>query len=400
MQEINHHMTLMNQQNQALAAQATSDNPLFQDWAEPFGVPPFGRVEPEHFLPAFERAFAAHAAEIAAIAADAAEPTFANTIDALETAGDALTRASNVFYLLAGAHTNDAILEVERELAPLAAKHWNRILMDESLFPRIDALYRRRAAARPHGGAGARAGALSRQVQRAGAALDAAAKARLGEINERLAALGTTFSQNVLADEQGYTMVLDGEDDLAGLPDFVRAAAAGRGRGARHCRQARHHRFALERRAVPAILVAARFAREGVPRLDRARRRRRRDRQQGDHCRDDGAARRARAAARLSDVRALPARRRHGEDAGGGARSLLEQRLGAGAPPRLADRDALQALVAEEGGNFALAPWDWRYYAEKLRKLRCDIEEAAIKPYFQLDRIIEAAFYTANRCSG
>src|SRR5882672_12146887 len=129
MQELKPHMIPMNQQNQTLPAQAA--NPLLEDWSEPFGVPPFGRIEPQHFLPAFARAFAAHEAEVAAIAADAVEPTFANTIDALETAGDALTRASSVFYLLAGAHTNDAIQEVERELAPLAAKHWNRILMDE-----------------------------------------------------------------------------------------------------------------------------------------------------------------------------------------------------------------------------------------------------------------------------
>ena len=225
MQELKPHMIPMNQQNQTLAAQAANANPLFEDWSEPLGVPPFGRIEPQHFLPAFARAFAAHEAEVAAIAADAVEPTFANTIDALETAGDALTRASSVFYLLAGAHTNDAIQEVERELAPLAAKHWNRILMDEGLFRRIDALHRRREQL---GLTAEQARVLDRyhaMYKRAGAALDAPAKARLGDINERLATLGTTFSQNVLADEQGYTLVLDGEDDLAGLPDFVRAAA-------------------------------------------------------------------------------------------------------------------------------------------------------------------------------
>ena len=216
----------MNQHSQAAAAQAASANPLFDDWSGPFGVPPFGRIAPQHFLPAFARAFAAHEAEVAAIAADAAEPTFANTIDALETAGDALTRASNVFYLLAGAHTNDAIQEIERELAPLAAKHWNRILMNEAPVPphRCAASPARRSSALPRSRSGCSI-ATTRRYKRAGAALDAAAKARLGDINERLATLGTTFSQNVLADEQGYTLVLDGEDDLAGLPDFVRAAA-------------------------------------------------------------------------------------------------------------------------------------------------------------------------------
>src|SRR5262249_18582528 len=153
---------------------------------------------PEHFQEAFARAFAAHEAEVAAIAAEGAEPSFANTIEALEKSGKALGRVSDVFHALAGAHTNDAILAVERELAPLEAKHWNRILMNEALFRRIDALHRRHD----------RLGLTAEQQRvldryhvkhvRAGAALDPAAKARLAEITERLASLGTSFSQNVL----------------------------------------------------------------------------------------------------------------------------------------------------------------------------------------------------------
>src|SRR5215813_3848372 len=218
------HMRRMNQQTEISASEA-ADNPLFEDWGGRFAVPAFDRIKPEHFRPAFARAFAAHAAEVAAIAGNAAAPTFANTIDALEVSGATLTRAVDVFDLLAGAHTNDAILAIERELAPLKAKHWDRILMDEALFGRIDTLYRmrerlalsaeqRRVLERYHA-----------KFTRAGAALDAAAKARLADISERLATLATTFSQNVLADEQSYTLVLDGEDDLVGLPDFVRAAA-------------------------------------------------------------------------------------------------------------------------------------------------------------------------------
>src|SRR5262245_37590879 len=144
MRQLQPQMTVMTEKNQAFASDAASGNPLSGDWSGPFGVGPFDRVESQHFLPAFARAFAAHEAEVAAIAADAAEPTFANTIEALDKAGDALTRVSSVFYVLAGAHTNDAIQEIERELAPQEAKHWNRILMDEALFGRIDALHRRR----------------------------------------------------------------------------------------------------------------------------------------------------------------------------------------------------------------------------------------------------------------
>src|SRR5262249_51624023 len=117
------YMTRMDQQTQALASEA-DDNPLFAEWGGPFGVPAFDRIRPEHFRPALAPAFAAHAAEVAAIAGNANAPTFANTVDALESSGEALTRAVDLFHLLAGAHTNDAILAIERELAPLKAKHW------------------------------------------------------------------------------------------------------------------------------------------------------------------------------------------------------------------------------------------------------------------------------------
>src|SRR5215471_4005706 len=224
------HMRRMTEQTQV----STDDNPLLAQWRGPFGVPAFDRIEPAHFRPAFARAFATHAAEVAAIAGNAQAPTFANTIDALEASGEALTRAVDLFHLLAGAHTNDAILAFERELAPLKAKHWDKILMDEALFGRIDGLYRmrdqlalsaeqRRVLERYH-----------LKFTRAGAALDAPAKARLADVNERLATLGTTFSQNVLADEQSYALVLGGEDDLAGLPDFVRTAAEERGLAGKH----------------------------------------------------------------------------------------------------------------------------------------------------------------------
>jgi len=388
----------MDQQTQVFASEA-GDNPLLAEWGGPFGVAAFGRIKPEHFRSAFARAFAAHAAEVAAIAGNADAPTFANTIDVLESSGAMLTRAVDLFHLLAGAHTNDAILAIERELAPLKAKHWDRILMDEALFGRIDTLYRtrerlalsaeqRRVLERYH-----------LKFTRAGAALDAAAKARLADINERLATLGTTFSQNVLADEQSYALVLDGEDDLVGLPDFVRAAAraAAEERGL-----AGKHAVTTSRSSVEPFLQfsARRDLREKVFRAWIAR-------GDGGGATDNKAiiaemvalrAERARllgyatfAHYRLDDTMAKTPQ---------AVRALLERIWAPGRRRALADRDDLQALVQAEGKNFALAPWDWRYYAEKLRKARCDIDEAAIKPYLKLERIIEAAFYTANRLFG
>jgi peptidyl-dipeptidase Dcp len=388
----------MDQQTEVSAAEA-ADNPLLEEWAGPFGVPAFDRIRPDHFREAFARAFAAHTAEVAAIAGNTAAPSFANTVAALEASGEALTRTSDVFNLLAGAHTDDAILAIERELAPLKAKHWDAILMDAALFGRIDGLHQMRERL-----------ALSAEERRvleryhlrfvrAGAALDPATKARLADINARLATLGTIFSQNVLADEQAYALLLDGEEDLAGLPDFVRAAAreAAEERG-----HAGKHVITLSRSSVEPFLQfsARRDLREKVFRAWIAR-------GAGGGATDNKAiiaeiitlrTERARllgyesfAQYRLDDSMAKTPE---------AVRSLLDHVWAPALRRALADRDALQALLQAEGKNFTLAPWDWRYYAEKLRKLRCDVDEAAIKPYLELGQIIEAAFYAANRLFG
>jgi peptidyl-dipeptidase Dcp len=386
----------MNDRN---ADSGTTDNPLLAEWDTPFGVPPFGVIRPEHFAPAFERAFAMHDAEIRTIAENPVAPTFENTIAALELSGQALTRVTDVFDLYAGAHTNDAVLKLERELSPRRAKHWNAIHMNGLLFARIDALY----------GKGAQLGLTPEQARvlerydvmfrRSGAALDDTNKKRLAALTERLAALGTAFSQNVLSDEQTFELVLEGEDELAGLPDFVRAAARAAAEERGH---AGKHVITTSRSSVEPFLQfsARRDLREKMFRAWMAR---------GDN---GGATDNSAIIAETTKLRAERAKLLGYEtfahyrlddamaktpDA---VRTLL-QRVWAPASRRaLIDRDDLQALIAEEGGNFKLAPWDWRYYAEKLRKRRCDIDEAAVKPYLQLEPIIEGAFDTAQRLFG
>src|SRR5689334_20660770 len=377
----------------------TTENPLLEDWRGPFGVPPFGRIAPEHFMPAFDRAFAEHDAEIAAIAGDASAPTFQNTIEAMERCGRTLDRVGRVFGVLSGAHTNDALLAVEREISPREARHWNGILLNEPLFRRIDTLWHRRDTL---GLNAEQARVLERyylMFKRAGAALDADARKRLADINERLATLGTTFSQNVLADEQAYTLVLENEDDLAGLPDFVRqvarAAATERGLAGKHV-------ITLSRSSVEPFLQfsGSRELREKVFRAWIAR--------------GDGGGKTDNKAV-IAEILALRAERARLlgyqsfshyklDDAMAktpqAVRDLLERVWKPARSRALADRDAMQALIAEEGGNFKLAPWDWRYYAEKLRKRQCDIDESEVNSYFQLHHIVEAAFYTAYKLFG
>ena len=389
----------MSEQNHSTAPAAETANPFFEPWTAPFEVPPFGRIAPEHFLPAFERALAEHDAEVEVVAAEAAAPTFANTIAAMERGAHLLDRVSGVFFNLAGAHTNDALQKIEREVRPKLAAHYNRILQDDRLFRRIGTLYSARDTL---GVTAEERRVLERyhlMYRRAGADLDAATKKRLAEIAERLAVLGTTFGQNVLADEQSYTLVLDGEDELAGLPDFVRAAARA---AAAERNMAGKHAITLSRSSVEPFLQfsARRDLRERAFRAWIAR---------GDQ---GGATDNKVAIAEMVALRAERAKLLGYEtfahyrldDAMAktpeAVRGLLDRVWAPARTGALADRDAMQELVRQEGGNFQIAPWDWRYYAEKLRKVRCDIDEATVKPYFQLHHIIDAAFYTAYRLFG
>jgi peptidyl-dipeptidase Dcp len=388
----------MSETREILATAPAQANPLLRPWQTPFETPPFAEIAPEHFLPAFEQAFADHAAEIAAIEHDPSAPDFANTITALERSGKLLSRVSAVFYDLVSAHSNPALLEIDKEVSLRMARHWNPIMMNAVLFGRIALLRDNRASL---GLTGEQMRLLERtytRFHRAGAGLDEAAKTRMAEINERLAHLGTTFSHHLLGDEQDWFMEL-GEADRDGLSDsFVAAAKSAadeRGRAGKAI-------VTLSRSSVEPFLKTSgrRDLREKVYKAFTAR---------GDNgnandnteiiveileLREESARLLGYptfAAYRLEDSMAKTPQ---------AVRSLLERVWKPARARALADRDALQALVAEEGGNFALAPWDWRYYAEKLRQRRANFDDAAIKPYLALDHMIEAAFDCASRLFG
>jgi peptidyl-dipeptidase Dcp len=378
--------------------QTASQNPLLADWTGAFGLPAFAAIAPEHFRPAFDRALAGHRAELDAIAAAKAAPTFANTIEALERSGRALEKVANVFFVLAGADTGDALEAVERDISPLLARHSNALYLNAPLFARIADLYARRAAL---GLSPEQDRVLERyhtRFVRAGAGLEKPAQDRLATINEQLATLGTQFGQNVLADEKAYALILD-EADLAGLPGFARdnarAAAEERGHKGKFAitlarsscesflqfssrRDLREKVFqawisrgengdATDNRALIAEMVRLRSERARLLGFDSF----------ADYRLDDQMAK-------------TPA----------AARGLLDEVWGRARAKAKAERDALQQMIADEGGNFALAPHDWRYYAERLRKAKYDLDEAEIKPYFQLDKMMEAAFETAHRLFG
>lgn len=388
----------MSELSQTTILQEAESNPLLKAWQAPFGTPPFDEIKPEHFLPAFEQAFTDHAAEVTAITHDPATPDFANTITALERAGKLLNKVSAVFYDLVSAHSNPEILGIDEEVSLRMARHWNPIMMNAVLFGRIAMLHDNRASLKLTSEQMRLLERTYTRFHRAGAGLNEEDKVRMAEINERLAQLGTTFSHHLLGDEQEWSLEL-GEDDREGLSEtFIAAAkAAAEERGL-----AGKAIVTLSRSSVEPFLQssARRDLREKVFKAFIAR---------GDNgnANDNSAAiveilKLREQSAKLLGYENFAAYRLEDSMARTpqAVRGLLERVWKPARSRALADRDELQGLIQKEGGNFALAPWDWRYYAEKLRQAKANFDDAAIKPYLPLDNMIAAAFDCATRLFG
>ncbi len=378
---------------------STTDNPLLGAWTAPFGVAPFDALQDEQFLPAFDTALGRHMAEVAAIADNAQAPTFKNTIEALERAGLDLKRVGGVFWNLAGADTNDVRQQIEREMAPKMAAHGNAITSNASLFRRIDDLFERRATL---GLDAEQLRVLERMhlgFVRAGAKLAADQKARMGEIKQRLAALGTQFSQNILADEKSFELALPTEADRAGLPASLVAAAA---EAAKTRGSDANHVITLSRSLIEPFLISStrRDLREiafnawikrgenGGATDNRAL------------VKEILALRQERARLlgyksfadyKLDDTMAKTPER---------VRALLETVWGPAKARAERERKRLAELAIADGANIQIEPWDWRHYAERVRTADYGIDEAEIKQYLPLDRVIAAAFATAGRLFG
>jgi peptidyl-dipeptidase Dcp len=373
------------------------DNPLLETWTTPFGVPPFDRIRPAHFGPAFEAATAAHRAEVAAIAANPAPPDFVNTVEALERAGALLTRVGGVFFNLAASLASDELQAAEREWAPKLAKHRAEVMLDPALFARVAALHARRASLGLEPDQLRLLERLHARLVRSGAALDAAGRARMTEISTRLATLHTAFGQNLLADENEWRMVL-AEHELDGLPDFVRAAA-------RHAAQeagVEGWLFTLSRSSVEPFLTyaARRDLRERIWRAWVMR---------GalDPARDNAALIREILALRAERARLL-GHADHAEyrlaDTMAGHPDAAEALLRAAWEParrRAAEERAELAALARAGGqNEPIEAWDWRFWAERARVAKHATDAAALKPHFELEAMLRALFDTARRLFG
>jgi peptidyl-dipeptidase Dcp len=375
-----------------------SSNPLLTEWRTPFGLPPFAEIEPDHYRHAFDVAIREHEVEIAEIADNPAPSTFENTIDALELAGQALTRVGAVFWNVAATDSTEDLRAIERDVSPILARHFAAIYLNERLFARVASVYENRDHLTLSGEQARLLDLTHKSFLRAGAQLAGENRKLFAEMAEQLASLEMKFAQNVLADEENYVMALD-ENDLSGLSDAAKAAAAQTAKQ-RHAESS--FALTLSRSSVEPFLNYGdrRDLREELFNAWIAR---------GEH---DGATDNRKIIGEILDLRRRRAQmlgyrtfadyKLEPTMAGAPAAALnLLDKVWAPARARAGEEcAALQKVADAEGANFRIAAHDWRFYAEKLRLRDYHLDESALSAFFSLDNMIAAAFYCAERLFG
>ncbi|MBW8638512.1 M3 family metallopeptidase [Hoeflea sp. WL0058] len=368
-------------------------------WNGPHGLPDFSKIGDSDFADGFDAALKSHMSEIEAIADNPDAPTFDNTVTALELAGKDLSRCSALFWNRAGTGSNDVIQELEREIAPRMSRHYSAIAMNRKLFSRIDDLWQKRETL---GLDTEQTRVLERHWKgfvRSGANLDDENQKRLAAIDEELAGLSARFGQNVLRDEKDWYLALDGEDDLAGLPDFLRDAMA---EAASEKGLDSGYAVTLSRSIIEPFLTFSerRDLRESAFTAWISRGENNADRDNFTlvgkilELRAEKAALLGYenfAALKLDDTMAKTPDAVNGLLMKVWDKALLRARK---------EEDAIAGMIAEEGKNHLVAPWDWRFYSEKIRDRDFNFSEAELKPYLQLEKIIAACFDVAHRLFG
>ncbi len=377
----------------------TAANPLLQAWTAPHGLPPYAALRAEHFEPAFAAAMQAHRDELQQLAAQPAAPDFDNTVAAFDRAGRLLARVAAVFGSLTASQTSTELQAVQRRLAKPLSQHHSRVYLDAALFARIDSLQQQADTL----GLGPEQLRLLARVHidfvRAGARLQGADRERYAAVMAELAEATTRFAQNVLHDEAAWRLPLQGEAELAGLPDFVRAAA----------------RQAASERGLDGQHVITLSRSLIVPFLSFSQRRDLRQQawrawvSRGEHAGEADNRELVRQILRLRREQA----RLHGHacyadyalaDTMAGSRAAVQRLFDEVWPRALVavqrEEDALRAQMVAEGVHDAIEAWDWRYWAEKVRQVRYAVDDAEVKPYFRLEAMVQAAFDCAQRLFG
>jgi len=373
-----------------------SDNPFFNKWETPFEVPPFEEIKTAHYMPAYLKGFEEQKNEIKAIINNPDEPTFDNTIKALEYSGELLTKVRRVFGGLNSANTNDSLQAISREVAPLMSKHRDDISMNDSLFQRVKSVFGNMDKFNLTEEEKKVLDDTYKSFIRNGAALSPEDKEKLRKINEELSMQSVQFGQNLLAETNGYKLVIDNEEDLSGLPEGVVKQAAAMGKS-----------LNMEGKWVFTIQVPSM-----TPFLQYSNRRDLREKlftayfMKGDN---DNEYDNKVIIATMAKLRAERSQllgyhsyadfvlERNMAKNPEIVFDFLEQVWNAALPVAKAEAAAQQDIIKREGGNFRLEPWDWWYYSERIKKEKYDLDDEITRPYFKVDNVMEGMFYVANR---
>jgi peptidyl-dipeptidase Dcp len=372
-------------------------NPLLAIWDTPFGITPFDKISDDDFVPALEIALASHKADIDVIAGSADPATFANTIEALEAVGRDLDKVLSTFYTVAGADSNPAREALQRDFSPQLAAHFSEVSGNKALFARVATVWGVRDSLTLSDEQARVLMLTHRGFVRSGSALEGADETRIKEIKGRLAVLGTEFTQNLLSDEREWFMEL-GEDDLDGLPEFVISAA----RAAGEEKEVGGPVVTLSRSIIVPFLQFStrRDLREVAYKAWGARGANGGDKDNRDITAEILALRFERAQllgyANFAEYKLETEMAKTPQ----AVRDLLMAVWEPAKAQANSDAEKLTAMMHADGVNGDLEPWDWRFYSERRRKELHDLDEAELKPYFQLNRMIDASFDCATRLFG
>ncbi|MDP2914754.1 MAG: M3 family metallopeptidase [Candidatus Aminicenantes bacterium] len=374
-------------------------NPFFTAWTTPFETPPFEKIKEAHYLPAFQAGMDQQKKEIEAITGDPAAPTFANTIETLEKSGELLTKVGNVFFNLTSANTNDEMQKIESTVAPLLAKHQDDINLNPQLFGRVKAVNGQKDKLDLNPEQARLLEKFYKNFVRGGANLDETKKAEFRKINEELSVLTQKFGQNVLKEDNAFALVIDKKEDLAGLPESVIQGAA---EAAMRSKQEGKWIFTLHKPScIPFFQYSAK--RDLREKLFKAFINR------GNNANEfDNKVIAAKIAALRVRRAALLGYKTHADYVleenmaknADGVYKLLTQIWAPALATAKREAAELRAMMNKEGLAGRLEPWDWWYYAEKLKKAKYDLDDQVLKPYFKLENVRQGAFDVANKLWG
>ncbi len=380
-------------------SKTTEQNPFFVEWDTPYGVPPFDKIKNEHYLPAFEKALEEHKKEIEQIATNPEDPTFANTILAYDQSGALLRKVSGVFYGLNAANTNEEMDEISKTITPMTTAHYNQINMDQRLFGRIKAVYEKRNELNLNEEDMRLVEKTYRDFERSGATLPEEKREELKSLNEKMAMISLQLNQNLLKENKNFLLIIDKEEDLAGLtPDIISAAAT-------LAKQNGHEGkwvFDLSKPSwIPFLQYSER--RELREKLYRAYFMR------GDN---DNQFDNKKLFAELISLRQKAAQLlgyssyahyftdEQMAKTPENVMNFLTQVWTPALKRAKQERDDMQAIINQEGGKFNLQSWDWWYYAEKVRKNKYDLDEESLRPYLSLENVKQGIFYVTEQLYG